>query len=301
MANLFTDDLQSITFEDLEQWANREPIPREGELLDFKRDFSESVPVEIVALGNHVGGVILIGVDEIRSGNAPKTVKWPPLGIKLDRCVDTLQNLCHQYIRPSYVPDWHAVPLPGQPDVGVLILRIDPESVPRPLWHAEKGVIKRLGESSRPADLDALRNLFAEEQNGVRALNDFNVEASHVAGANADGTWLGCVLQFRQGAATFDSNVKRRLIDTFIEWFWAPPTDVYQGIPYPITSRSGFISIEIPSQTRTPWLMARIKASGLLSFQARTASDPVRVQWILNTLSRLFALITDDERFTQIF
>ncbi len=301
VANLFTDSLQSLTFEDLEHWATREPIPREGEFLEFKKDFSESVPIEIVALGNHVGGVILIGVDEMRSGNAPKTVKWPPPGIRLDRCVDTLQNLCHQYIRPSYVPDWHAIPLPSQPNVGMLILRIDPESVPRPLWHAEKGVLKRLGESSRPADLDALRSLFAEEQTGAHALNEFNVQASHVADANVDGAWLGCVLQFRQGAATFDSNVKRRLMETFTEWFWVPPTDVYQRPPHRITSRGGSISIEIPSQTRTPWLKAWIKASGLLLFQARTESCPVRVQWILNALSRLFALITDDERFTQVF
>ncbi|WP_053959905.1 AlbA family DNA-binding domain-containing protein [Sulfobacillus thermosulfidooxidans] len=163
MANIFRDPLTDITYTDLEQWATTVPYPQENERLDFKREFSSKVTASIVAMANHAGGVIVIGVDEQKEkgSGTSKTMKWPPVGVPTSSAFDTLQNHCYQHIQPVYLPEHHLVTIPDHPDKAILLIRIDPQTVPRPLWHDEKGVLYRFGDANRPAPLEILRRLFS--------------------------------------------------------------------------------------------------------------------------------------------
>ena len=104
----------------------------------------------------------------------------------------------------------------------VVVIRVDPESAPRPLWHKEGGVLWRIGDANRPADRDTLRRLFPET--GDRPQDkEFQTVADGVAAANNGGSWLGAVIQFPLPAISFDSSVKRRLMEVVTHWFWVQP------------------------------------------------------------------------------
>lgn len=297
MANIFSDPLSSIRYEDLEQWATDTPVPSEGERMDCKRKFSSSLTQSIVSMGNHAGGIILVGVDESVTAGSPKSVAWPPVGVALDRCIDTLQNHCHQYIQPTYLPEYHPVAIPTMPDKAVLVIRIDPQTVPRPLWHSEKGVLFRIGDSNRPAGLDTLRRLFSLE-NADSALNkDYQVKINLLGRENANGTWLSCALLFAEPAKAFDSSVKRSLMNAVGKWYWVP------GSPYQRKSYMGRLLMTIPSggHASVSDFEVTMDATGVITMQARTEQNPIQLHWLFDRLSRLFAMVVEDNDINKVF
>lgn len=302
MANIFSEPLSSITYADLEQWAMDNPIPTEGERLDFKREFSSSLTQSIVVMANRSGGIILVGVDEATSGGTPKSIVWPPIGVAIDRCIDTLQNHCHQYIHPTYLPDCYPVPIPGISNKAILVIRIDPQTVPRPLWHSEKGVLSRVGDSNRPAGLDTLRRLFSLESADSAVNQDYQLTVGRLGRANANGTWLSCALLFPEAATAFDSHVKRRLMNVVGQWYWIQPTIPYT-VPYRPQSYSGYLSMTIPSRgdASVPDFEITVKATGLMTMTARTEQNPISLPWVLDRLSRLFAMIVEDGDIAKVF
>lgn len=302
MASIFSDPLSDITYEDLERWATDSPVPAEGERLDFKREFSSSVTQSIVSMCNRSGGVILIGVDEAITAGNPKAIVWPPVGVSLDRCIDTLQNHCHQYIQPTYLPECRPVSIPSMPDKAVLVVRVDPQTVPRPLWHSEKGVLFRVGDSNRPAGLDTLRRLFSLENGGSALEQDYQLVANRLGRANANGTWLSGALLFPEAAKVFDSHAKHALLSTVARWFWTQP-DARGASPYKFQSYAGYLSIAIPSKddSSVPDFELTLKSTGLVTMRTRIEQSSVPLQWLFDRLARLFAMIVQDDDFAKIF
>lgn len=163
LANVWLDPLEALRYEDIDTWITRDR-PSEGDRLDFKQEFAPSVTASIVAMANHDGGLIIVGVAEQSDtqGQAKRAV-WPPKMVRRTAWQETLTNACFNDIRPAHLPSATFIPSPDDPNHGLVLIRVDAYSAPRPLWHKDKGVLWRLGDQNRPADLDILRRLIGQE------------------------------------------------------------------------------------------------------------------------------------------
>jgi hypothetical protein len=295
VANVWLDPLEDLRYEDVEEWIQRD-ASQETDQLDFKQDFSPSVTASIVGMGNHDGGFIIVGVAEQPEKDGPaKTAVWPPKMVSQHGWQDTLTNHCFADIRPTYAPLATFVASPDDPDRGLIIIRVDSNSAPRPLWHKDKGVLWRLGDQNRPADLETLRRLFGRE--GVSSAGTptpFDVYRQRVARANRNGCWLGVVVAFPWACAGFDSTVKRRLIDAVYRR-WPTPS----GQRYTVDSASGTLALALPAQdasgaTKAPHVEFQFDGRGIVTFQSRTAKDPVRLAWVVQRMSQWLSFLVED-------
>ncbi|MER5484288.1 ATP-binding protein [Streptomyces sp. NPDC002812] len=122
--------------------------------IDYKRNI-DAVPDTVAAMANSYGGVVLIGVD-----NDPKDQNLPgPLrGVQpsdKDRLVSKMVTV---FDPPGWCPDVIPVTIDA---TTLLVVRVDPGSVPRPLLH--KGTAKvRVDGRNDTADRRLLRLLFQE-------------------------------------------------------------------------------------------------------------------------------------------
>lgn len=159
MADLYQVPPRELKWQDVDQFLQL-GLP-EGDTLDYKKDFSEGVPATIAAMANTRGGIILIGVEE--DTKTKKPAQRPGIGAH-HYGAGTLGNHCRR-LQPRYVPPNHLVEFPEDRTRGVLVVRVQPEHAPVPIWDEEGGVLVRVGDQNRPADLQTLRALLDRAEN----------------------------------------------------------------------------------------------------------------------------------------
>ena len=144
-----------------------EQLP-EGINLDYKRELTDSVYETIAAMANTYGGIILVGVDEDKSFD-PALPIFPPRGVKRgDR--ERLVNKAYTLLQPPFVFDVKAVEASN--GVPVLVIRVDPGRLDRPIVIAERDVHRvlfRLEGRNAPADRTRMAALFAEAPGAAAA------------------------------------------------------------------------------------------------------------------------------------
>jgi hypothetical protein len=76
---LFTENLESITLEDIKQFcrieAPRDEREKEGTKVDYKEKFPDDLAKYITGFANTLGGIIIIGIKE-RNGIPRATPQW---------------------------------------------------------------------------------------------------------------------------------------------------------------------------------------------------------------------------------
>ena len=305
MANIFTDPLESICFDDVEAWASQSPPPTESERLDFKQDFGKSVTESIVAMANHDGGVIVIGAEETSARpDQPKAIRWPPVGVRLETWHDRFTEACYQQIQPAYRPEARALTIP-ETDRGIILVRVQPESAPRPLFHYQKGVLWRIGDHNRPANLEILRRLFQEDGTASESVwSHFDALRSHIGAASVGGSWVGAVAGFPWSASAFDSAAKRQLMNALLSWFFRSPGTTPR-YPYEVRSNAGFLELNTDvdgtHNREAPYTRFRFYSRGIVALQVHKVQDPVPLLWVLAYVTRWFAMLCEDETVRRIF
>lgn len=133
----------------------------ESYTLDYKRNIDAAADT-VAAMANTYGGVILIGVDtDPKDENLPGGLVSVSLSDK-DRLVSKMATT---FDPPGWTPDVIPVTVDGKQ---LLVVRIDPDSVSRPLFH--KGVVRvRLDGRNLVADRRLVQILFQEANKTVLA------------------------------------------------------------------------------------------------------------------------------------
>jgi hypothetical protein len=140
----------------------------EGFRLEYKRQLDDGGKVlrAICSMANTFGGLILVGVDEDRSGPASQGFGAPgPDGlVGVDPSDKSrLALFCSNRLVPPFDPEISTVDL-GNGKV-IIVIQVDPELTPRPLMFDDR-VMVRTEAGNRPADLFRLRALFEESGSG---------------------------------------------------------------------------------------------------------------------------------------
>lgn len=121
--SLFMKPIDKITFEDVDRFCAQRI--RENVRVEYKRDFSGANPTkqvakEVAAMANTQGGLILFGIDE-----EDKKPRLPIFG--LDRNPDPedrINRICIDAIYPPVIPEIALVPVDGQPERIVAVVRV---------------------------------------------------------------------------------------------------------------------------------------------------------------------------------
>ncbi len=139
----------------------------ESERIDYKVELNPRVAESIAAMANTRGGIVLVGVDE----DAQKRPILPAKGISIDHIKGgSLGNLCHAGLQPLYVPPHVFVEFPKDPRRGVMLVQVSPDTAPIPVWVEGKGVLVRIADQNRPADLMTLRTLLGVAEDRLAPL-----------------------------------------------------------------------------------------------------------------------------------
>lgn len=122
--------------------------------VDYKRGF-EAAAETVAAMANSYGGVILIGVDaDPRDKNLPGDL----VGVKAIDKDRLVSKMATTFDPPGWTPD--VIPV-SVDDKLLLVVRIDPDSVPRPLFH--QGAVRiRLDGRNATADRRLVQLLFQQ-------------------------------------------------------------------------------------------------------------------------------------------
>ncbi|MFD8369177.1 helix-turn-helix domain-containing protein [Streptomyces sp. NPDC059688] len=129
--------------------------------LDYKRNV-DAVSDTVAAMANSYGGIVLIGVDA-----HPKDKNLPGelVGVKAIDKDRLVSKMATTFDPPGWTPD--VIPVTVD-DRLLLVVRIDPDSVPRPLFH--QGVVRvRLDGRNIPADRRLVYALFQQAADPVLA------------------------------------------------------------------------------------------------------------------------------------
>lgn len=122
--------------------------------LDYKRGV-DAASETVAAMANTYGGIILIGVD---ARQADKNLPGPLVGVKASDKDRLVSKMATTFDPPGWTPD--VIPV-AVDDKLLLVVRIDPESVPRPLFH--QGVVRiRLDGRNATADRRLVHVLFQQ-------------------------------------------------------------------------------------------------------------------------------------------
>ncbi len=155
-------DLYRIPLENL-KWADvdlflKQDLP-ESEILEYKSDFSDGVTESIASMANTQGGLILVGVAEAAKTKRPVA---PAPGVKRSHFDQgTVGNHCAAKLQPLYVPLHGFAEFPHDLGKGVLVIKVEPGKAPIPLWEEGHGILIRVGDQNRPADLHTLETFFS--------------------------------------------------------------------------------------------------------------------------------------------
>jgi hypothetical protein len=153
--SLFEPSGKPIPWADIQAFLDQK-LP-ENERIEYKAELNPRVPESIAAMANTRGGIILVGVE----GDAQHKPILPTKCISIAHVKGgTLGNLCHARLQPLFVPLHQFVSLPNDQSRGVMLVQVVPDLAPIPIWVEEKGVLVRLADQNRPADLVTLRTLL---------------------------------------------------------------------------------------------------------------------------------------------
>lgn len=133
---------------------------RENEVLDYKETLNTSVIETVAAMANTDGGIVLLG---IAKNPTDPTRPGSPIGVTL-REIDSLKDRCRSLLQPPFVPEIIPVRVPDMSEERyVVVVRASPERDPVPVVVRERGVLVRVGDSTRHADWHRLWQLFSRE------------------------------------------------------------------------------------------------------------------------------------------
>jgi Putative DNA-binding domain len=130
--------------------------------IEYKRELGNGNPTleAIAALANTFGGVILVGVDETKTGLDRLT------GVDASER-DRLSRMCWDKLVPPFDPEIVPIKL-GDTGKFALVIIVDPEDVRRPVMLTQGNKIPvRIEGHNVPADWYRLRGLFTEQSAGV--------------------------------------------------------------------------------------------------------------------------------------
>ena len=169
--------------------------------MDFKEGSTPAVAECAAAMANLHGGLILIGVtDQDRK----------IVGVPREAMAYVADILATHLESPDWQPEMIEVPLDDGSGRYVLVLRVNPDAVPRPVFvqltarfSKEKRSIfwapVRMPGSTRPATLDELRALFAEQRPAQPAEAEWNLQAPQIPRAENGTVNSAADLALRSG------------------------------------------------------------------------------------------------------
>lgn len=154
MASLFERDPRTVTWDELDAFLKEAHL--ESERLEYKGELQSSVSDTLVAFANMEGGLLIGGV--IADQGKPKS--WPGLDNKDP--LGTLANHNSMQCSPPvrYEPQLITNPNTGKP---LLLVRVQ-RSLRRPHMTRQKGILVRVGDQERPADLELTRKWFMDAE-----------------------------------------------------------------------------------------------------------------------------------------
>jgi hypothetical protein len=150
-ATIFASAAADVTLDRVRQVVDQQ-LP-EGLTLEYKETYANSVVKSVAAMGNSYGGIILVGV---RDGAGSDRI----VGVDEGEIVKIV-NACHDSLEPPWEPEVIPVPLDDGSDRFVLVVRIDPAKVPRPLLLSGAAPVRLQGRNAL-ANRDQLAFLFSE-------------------------------------------------------------------------------------------------------------------------------------------
>jgi hypothetical protein len=147
--SLLDRDPRSVTFQELEDFLT-EGHP-ESDRLDYKQEIVDSVADTMVAFANTGGGIVIGGVAEDKNTKKPKT--WD--GVSQKNPLGTLANYVSMFCSPAV--RYEVVSIENPASKKPLILIHVSQSLRRPHMTKSSGVLARVDDQNRPADIDSIR------------------------------------------------------------------------------------------------------------------------------------------------
>lgn len=156
--SLFNMPSDAITYSDIQSFIDQQL--EESSVIEYTeiRDdrHIDGVLDIIAAMANTDGGIIFCGV-----GKDPAEPTKPGKIAGVDPSyVDRIRNKCRSLFQPAFVPEIIPISIPSTP-LAIILIRINISLVPQPVLLREKGVLVRLADSNKHADLYRLRQFFA--------------------------------------------------------------------------------------------------------------------------------------------
>ncbi|MFD6465622.1 AlbA family DNA-binding domain-containing protein [Streptomyces goshikiensis] len=154
--SLFAASAADLTIERIRALAAR-PDQVESLTLEFKREYSKSLLTTIAAMANTYGGMILVGINDRAEPGVDRVV-----GTDAQVTIDKVASGCREKFDPPWEPTFVPVPFDDDSGLSVVVIRVDANTVPRPLLIDLKAPIRLSGQNST-ADRDRLLKLAREE------------------------------------------------------------------------------------------------------------------------------------------
>ncbi|WP_159042504.1 helix-turn-helix domain-containing protein [Streptomyces sp. IGB124] len=154
--SLFTAPAADLTIERIRTFAAR-PDQVESLTLEFKREYSISLVKTIAAMANTYGGTILVGINDKVEPGVERVV-----GVDAQATIDKIASTCSEKFDPPWEPTFITVPFDDDSGRSVVVVRVDPNTAPRPLLMDMKAPIRLSGQNST-ADRERLLRLAREE------------------------------------------------------------------------------------------------------------------------------------------
>ena len=157
-ASLFSAPAADVTLARVRQIVDQN-LP-ESLTLEYKEAYSPGMVTTVAAMANSYGGIILVGVTDQQQPNRLQGVP--------DTAVVKIVNACHDRLEPPWEPEIIPVQLAPGGSAYILVVRIDPARVPRPLLIDGAAPIRLQGRNAK-ADCGRLAQLFSEPSAPTRA------------------------------------------------------------------------------------------------------------------------------------
>lgn len=122
----------------------------EAPTVEYKEKLGPTLARGVAALANTYGGLLLVGVSDQRQIT----------GVK-EKTIEAVAEHCAAKLEPPWTPEIIPVPLDDGSGLHVLVLRIVPDTHPRPLL-VDGIAYVRHQNTTHPADWQRLKDLFAE-------------------------------------------------------------------------------------------------------------------------------------------
>jgi len=189
--SLYTQAMGEIEFSDIEGFVKQDEA--ESIILEYKRDWTHSLPKEIAGLANTSGGLIMIGVSEKAGTGKPEKI----IGVENAQGEDALRRrvteAAYDAIYPPILPEVQVCSLRDDPTRAVLIVRVAQSNHTPHAIDSRRKVYVRVDSLNKPherlASLQELQWLWDRRRKTEEA-RDLLVEAAEERAkwARAEGT-----------------------------------------------------------------------------------------------------------------